>query len=208
MERLPCLLLQAFLLISTPDVLPDAAFLCGVTSCSVEIPVHSTIPPGVDNHQFLHQQPWSSTTIINATIFGGGTAYKHFPEEACLGHDTGSGMERLPCLLLQAFLLISTPDVLPDAAFLCGVTSCSVEIPVHSTIPPGVDNHQFLHQQPWSSTTIINATIFGGGTAYKHFPEEACLGHDTGSGMERLPCLLLQSRTEKDWSKRSNWIKV
>ncbi|KAL3207888.1 hypothetical protein MRX96_052615 [Rhipicephalus microplus] len=83
-------------------------------------------------------------------------------------------MERLPCLLLQAFLLISTPDVLPDAAFLCGVTSCSVEIPVHSTIPPGVDNHQFLHQQPWSSTTIINATIFGGGTAYKHFPEEAC----------------------------------
>ncbi|XP_075736518.1 uncharacterized protein LOC119160933 isoform X5 [Rhipicephalus microplus] len=200
--------MQAFLLISTPDVLPDAAFLCGVTSCSVEIPVHSTIPPGVDNHQFLHQQPWSSTTIINATIFGGGTAYKHFPEEACLGHDTGSGMERLPCLLLQAFLLISTPDVLPDAAFLCGVTSCSVEIPVHSTIPPGVDNHQFLHQQPWSSTTIINATIFGGGTAYKHFPEEACLGHDTGSGMERLPCLLLQLIQSVHFPSTLDWHQV
>ncbi|KAH6933159.1 hypothetical protein HPB50_012528 [Hyalomma asiaticum] len=92
----------------------------------------------------------------------------------------------------EVFLLISTPDVLPDAAFLCGDTSCSVEMPVNSTQPPRVDNHQFLRQQPWASTTIINATIFGGGTAYKHFPGEACLGHDTGSGMERLPCLLLQ----------------
>ncbi|KAL3190099.1 hypothetical protein MRX96_020418 [Rhipicephalus microplus] len=85
-------------------------------------------------------------------------------------------MERLPCLLLQAFLLISTPDVLPDAAFLCGVTSCSVEIPVHLTLPPGVDNHQFLHQQPWSSTTIINATIFGEAPHISIFPERLAWG--------------------------------
>ncbi|KAH6938990.1 hypothetical protein HPB50_015444 [Hyalomma asiaticum] len=110
--------LPAFLLISTSDVLPDAAFLCGDTSCSVEVPVNSTQPPIVDNHQFLRQQPWSSTTIINATIFGGGTAYKHFPGEACLGHDTGSGMERLPCLLLQQQSLLSY-GVVPKRTVLC-----------------------------------------------------------------------------------------
>ncbi|KAL1425920.1 hypothetical protein MTO96_018725 [Rhipicephalus appendiculatus] len=193
MERLPCLLLQAFLLFYTTDVLPDTAFLRGDSSCTAEMPVNSTLPPRVATHQFLRQQPWSSTTTINAAIFMGGTAYKHFPGDACLGHDTGSIMERSPCLLLQAFLLLYTPDVLPDAAFLRGDSSCTAEMPVNSTLPPRVATHQFLRQQPWSSTTTIKATIFMGGTAYKHFPGDACLGHDTGSIMERLPCLLLQA---------------